>query len=459
MFPHVYVNRILNLKKIKYLGLDMDHTLIRYHTQAFETLVYEYVIDELIQNKQYPSKIKESPFYFDEVIRGLVIDSQHGNILKLSRHGAIRESYHGTKLIDFAMQKQFYRSIYVDLNDPNYMVIDTAFSIAFCWLYSQLVDLRDEDPAAFPTYSVIALDVLASLDKVHAEGKLKRYISEHLETYIIKEPDVVAGLQRYIQYGKKIFILTNSNYTYTKQLLDFAINPFLKPGETWQDLFEFVITQADKPRFFYDKIRFLSVDATTGAMKNFTGRIEPGIYQGGNALQFTEDLHLKGDEILYVGDHIYGDILRLKKHCNWRTALVVDELGAEVEAQQKALPIEKKIIKAMLIKEELERESVEYHMRAIDETENLPAIQKTIQTLQKKIMKIDLDVAHLLKKQRSYFNPRWERVFRAGIEESFFAFQVERYACIYMEKLLDLVSSSPLTYFRPRKRLLPHDQA
>jgi len=26
----VYVNRTLNLKKIKYLGLDMDHTLVRY---------------------------------------------------------------------------------------------------------------------------------------------------------------------------------------------------------------------------------------------------------------------------------------------------------------------------------------------------------------------------------------------------------------------------------------------
>src|SRR3990167_4324399 len=29
----VFVNRILNMKKIKWIGLDMDHTLIRYQTK------------------------------------------------------------------------------------------------------------------------------------------------------------------------------------------------------------------------------------------------------------------------------------------------------------------------------------------------------------------------------------------------------------------------------------------
>jgi len=82
-------------------------------------------------------------------------------------------------------------------------------------------------------------------------------------------------------------------------------------------------------------------------MTNAEGSLVPGIYQGGNAKKFTENLNLSGDEILYIGDHIYGDILRLKKDCNWRTALVVDELGDEIASQIKALPIEKKITQAM----------------------------------------------------------------------------------------------------------------
>ena len=34
-----------------------------------------------------------------------------------------------------------------------------------------------------------------------------------------------------------------------------------------------------------------------------------------------------GNQILYVGDHIYGDVMRSKKTLGWRTMLVVPELA------------------------------------------------------------------------------------------------------------------------------------
>ena len=46
---------------------------------------------------------------------------------------------------------------------------------------------------------------------------------------------------------------------------------------------------------------------------------------------------------------------------------------------------------------------------------------------------------------------------RAGQEESRMADQVEKYACLYMTKVTDLLSLSPKTYFRPIKRILPHE--
>ena len=455
MNQKVFVNRILNMKKIKYIGLDMDHTLIRYKTKNFEALVYQRVVDELINNKNYPIAIKKFKFIFQDAIRGLIVDSKNGNILKLSRYGAIRQSSHGTQKINYADQKQFYRSIYVDLSDPNYMAIDTSFSIAFCVLYSQLIDLKDELPHELPSYNVIALDVLSSVDKVHADGSLKQYISQHLDNFVIKEQRVVEGLQRFIRHGKKIFILTNSEYYYTKLLLDYAINPFLKEGKSWQDLFEYTITLANKPRFFYDKLRFLKIDASNGCMTNITGKITPGIYQGGHATQFTDDLSLNGDEILYIGDHIYGDILRLKKDCNWRTALVVEELGEEIAAQKRALPIEREIIAAMNIKKQLEEDYIKIQTLSIDEGAN--DHEAHLSQLQTKISAIDHKISKLLQDQQTFYNPKWERVFRAGAEESYFAYQVDRYACIYMEKLSDLLEHSPLTYFRANRRLLAHD--
>ena len=32
---------------------------------------------------------------------------------------------------------------------------------------------------------------------------------------------------------------------------------------------------------------------------------------------------IKGEQVLYIGDHIYGDILRLRKQHMWRTAMVL----------------------------------------------------------------------------------------------------------------------------------------
>ena len=47
-------------------------------------------------------------------------------------------------------------------------------------------------------------------------------------------------------------------------------------------------------------------------------------------------------QVLYVGDHIYGDILRSKKTLGWRTMLVVPELETELEIQvsRAALPVQ-----------------------------------------------------------------------------------------------------------------------
>ena len=451
----VFVNRTINMKKIKYIGLDMDHTLIRYQTQQFETLVYQFVVDYLIKHKQYPAQIKQFEFDFSSAIRGAVIDSKNGNLLKLNRYGAIRRSFHGTQKILYAEQSQIYRSKYVDLNDHNYIAVDTSFSIAFCALLGQMIGFKDKNPGVLPSYETIAFDLLSSVDAVHAEGHLKRYIAQHLEDYVHRDPNLVKGIKQYIQHGKKIFIVTNSDFSYTKLLLDYAISPFLDPGEHWQDIFEYVITLSDKPRFFYDKLRFLQIDRETGFMTNQHGPLKPGVYQGGSANQFTQNLNLRGDEILYIGDHIYGDILRLKKDCNWRTALVVEELGSEIRAQKQVMPLEEEIVKKMAQKEALEQEFVELQYQSMPNKS--PEVESRLQILHNQIFDIDQQVSQLIAKQETFFNSMWGRIFRAGAEESYFAYQVERYACIYMEKISDLFDVSPYTYFRAHKRSLAHD--
>lgn len=452
---NVFVNRTLNLKKIKYIGVDMDHTLIRYNSENFERLSHSKIIEKLILRKNYPEAIKKLKFDYHFAIRGLVIDRHKGNLLKLNRYTAIRASYHGLKSLDFKTHQKLYRSTYIDLSDGNYMAVDTFFSYSLAVAYAQIVDLKDSNPEIpYPAYDRIADDVLEAVDEAHRDGSLKEEVKKKLDHYIIKDPETVKGLEKFKKHGKKIFVLTNSDYHYTKLLLDYAIQPFLKEHKSWQDLFEIIITFAHKPRFFYENQRYLRVNPNDGTMTNMEEKLSPGIYQGGNAKQFTKDLTLDGDDILYIGDHIYGDILRLKKDCNWRTAMVLEELEDERIINKKAQPFVEEIEQLMKTKEPLEDELTNL---LTDKIEKGKINEAKADQLQKKITEIDAQISQLIKKQQALYNPQWGQLLRAGNEESYLAYQIERYACVYMTKLSDLLELSPRTYFRAPRRPLSHE--
>ncbi len=449
----VYVNRTLNMKKIKYIGLDMDHTLVRYKTENFERAAYYNVLKQLVQKKGYPKDIVKLPFEFNNAIRGLVLDKKNGNILKLNRYSGIRLSYHGDKPIDFKIQKSLYKSIYIDLGDTNYYPVDTTFSISPALLFANLVALKDgKYSSELPDYLKICEDVMECLDMAHRDGSLKDEVKNNLSNFIVCDPESIAGLERYKKSGKSIFILTNSMFDYSKILLDYTINPYLKEHKDWGELFEFVITGAQKPKFFFDHAEFLKIDLETGKMRNVK-ELTPGVYQGGCADTFTASLKTNGDEILYIGDHIYGDILRLKKDCNWRTGLVVEELEQEIGALAKARPLTKKINDLMIKKEPFEKELI----IIADNTNKNDQTKKRYDEIQNQVTEIDSEISKNIIEHQKYFNAYWGEVMRIGNEESYFASQVERYACIYMAKLADLVNYSPRTYFRGFRRSMPHE--
>lgn len=451
----VFVNRTLSLKKITHIGFDMDHTLIRYNSRKFEELAHNMMLEKLIKDHGYPNVIQSLKFDFDRSRRGLVIDIHRGNILKLSRHASIRVSYHGLTPISYSQQRKVYKSSYIDLGEPGFDIVNTTFSIAICGLFAQLVDLKDNsETKTLPDYSTIAADLTSCLDKAHRDGSLKGVVASNLDDYIYKDARVVHGLERFIRHGKKIFIVTNSDFHYTKLLLDYAINPFLK-NNTWENFFEVVITSADKPRFFYDNLKFLKINSKDGTMTNLQGKVSSGVYQGGCASIFTNDLNLTADEILYIGDHIYGDIVRLKKDCAWRTALVVEELDEEIECLRKADQFVEQINSLMNIKIPLETEVDQLISEKIETGKNIH--ETKISQLLMEISELDKKISLLIKRQQEVYNPWWGDVMRVGIEESFFAYQMERYACIYMAKIQDLLDVCPRTYFRSSKRLMPHE--
>ena len=75
------------------------------------------------------------------------------------------------------------------------------------------------------------------------------------------------------------------------------------------------------------------VEKTTGQLSigTHTGNLDGlAVYSGGSSEVISKLIGAKGRDVLYVGDHIFGDVLKSKKLRGWRTFLIVPELNEEV---------------------------------------------------------------------------------------------------------------------------------
>ncbi len=449
----VFVNRTLNLKKIKMIGFDMDYTLVPYHTKRFEQLSYDMAKQRLISVCSYPEEIGSLKFDFSRAVVGLVIDRRNGYILQVSRYNKVKTSYYGLEKVHFREQNRIYGNMTLDLKHPDLISLDTYFAISHGVLYTQLVQMKKEG-LPLPDYGQLEQDIREMIDLVHRDGSLKQVIQDNFPRCVIQDARTAQVLERYRAYGKKLMIITNSDYSYSRALLDYAINPFLKHHSSWQELFDIVITFADKPLFFERTARFLRIDPETGLMRNWEGPVTGGIYQGGCSRILERDLGLNGSDILYLGDHIYGDVVSIKRRCNWRTALVLGDLEREMEGIRASSEVQNQINTLMDAKDQLEQRINQIDILSYEGTRKNPG---ELDSLYQEIDQLNEQISRLLDTYVSFFNPYWGQVLRAGFEESLYAEQVEKYACIYMTRVSDLYDYSPRTYFRPIKRIMPHE--
>ena len=437
---NIYTNRVLNLSQIKAIGFDMDYTLVEYHTNEFEKFVHRSVLECLVKHKNYTKDILNLSFDYNQVIQGLVIDRSAGNVLKLSRFGKVKQAFHGTKELTYSEIRRIYNNRVIELNDRNIQSLDTSFSIANGVLFLQLVDLINAEKIPV-SYTKLSYDIKEMIDLIHRDGSLKQEIVSNKKKYVIQNPKTADCLERLKKDGKKLLLITNSDYLYSNQMMEYAFDPYLKEHKSWRDLFQVVITFAMKPRFFTGTSPFLKVNPDTGLMENYEGSVARGIYQGGNANQLQADIGIEGEDFLYLGDHIFGDVVSIKKTCNWRTALVLSPLKEEMEGIQKSSTLQAEI--TSLMEEKIKHEHI---LKTQNDRSQMVAINKLNTKISDRVQQI-----------KQYFNPFWGELMRAGAEESRFADQLEKYACIYMERVSDLNEYTSDFYFRPLRRYLPHE--
>ncbi|MBP9114644.1 MAG: HAD-IG family 5'-nucleotidase, partial [Polyangiaceae bacterium] len=326
----VYCNRTINLKQVRAIGYDMDYTLVHYQHEYWEERAYEYVRSKLegegwpVGNLQFDNRM---------VIRGLILDLELGNIVKANRFGLVKKAFHGTRELEFSAQRAAYSRTFVDLSSPRWVFLNTLFSLSEGCIYAQLVDLLDEGKIQGPMgYSGLYDHVRVAMDKTHMHGSLKAEIMAAPDRFVLDDPETALALLDQKHSGKKLLLITNSEWIYSKAMMSHAFDKYLPNGMKWRDLFDVVIVSARKPDFFTGKAPFYEVVSDDGLLRPAPA-FEPGkAYLGGSAVELEKRLGVSGDEILYVGDHMFGDVHVSNRVLRWRTALVLRELEAEVQA-------------------------------------------------------------------------------------------------------------------------------
>ena len=460
----VFCNRTLNFRSLRAIGYDMDYTLIHYQEAEWERRAYEHLKQQLLV-QGWP--VQDLTFDATKVCRGLIIDTELGNLVKANRFGFIKHAMHGTRVVPFDKQREAYARAIVDLADSRWIFLNTLFSLSEGCMYAQVVDLLDDHkiPGVLG-YAALYHHMKGVLDAAHMEGRLKAEIIADPERFVSLDPEMPLALLDQKYAGKKLLLITNSEWSYTVPMMSYAFDRFLPTGTTWRDLFDIVIVSARKPQFFTTQNPFFEILDDDGTLKMHSGPLKKGTaYLGGSALQVERQLGLSGDEILYVGDHMFGDVHVTKNVLRWRTALILRELEQEKQAIDAFREVQARLGLLMSEKEKIESALCEIRVQ-LQRSRNhygppLPAkpeeLVKTSSELRARIDALDVLIGPLAQQAAELSNPIWGLLLRAGNDKSYLAFQLERYADIYASRVSNFLATTPFAYLRSPRGSLPHD--
>jgi HAD superfamily 5'-nucleotidase-like hydrolase len=516
------------MRSITAVGFDMDYTLAQYVPETFEDLAYTQACGKLVSNLAYPPEVLQFKYDCNYMLRGLAVDKARGNVLKMDRHKYVKLAFHGFKELPRAERLASYADSArrESFDEPDFALLDTLFSLGETYLYCQLVELKDGGCAALAgkSYARMHADVRNAVDMCHRDGSLKAVVAADPARYIYADSSLVPLLRTLRASGRQTFLVTNSLWDYTNVVMNFLVGGLVGDAKTleWTRHFDVIITGSCKPRFFENEREpIYAIEPHSGALLNtdngaplpYIGGSDPltvrpflqlgqpqalqplsaqsgcaaklvgRLFQGGCYRQLHSLLRVSsGSKVLYVGDHIYGDILRSKKTLGWRTALIVPELAAELnvqsgaEARQAQAHFKALRAKRDALDDELQRlewarkvggaravaaaqsqSACDSAQTPPDEAGALLALGRRSEELRKERDALrELHRAEL-RAHHAQFHPTWGQLLKTGYTNSRFASQVERFACLYTSHIGNLLAYSPEKSYRAAEDQLAHE--
>eukprot|EP00554_Chaetoceros_debilis_P002665 CAMPEP_0194081096 /NCGR_PEP_ID=MMETSP0149-20130528/6985_1 /TAXON_ID=122233 /ORGANISM="Chaetoceros debilis, Strain MM31A-1" /LENGTH=623 /DNA_ID=CAMNT_0038762959 /DNA_START=91 /DNA_END=1962 /DNA_ORIENTATION=- len=476
----VFCNRELQLGSVRAIGFDMDYTIAQYKQPAFDKLAFDGAKEKLVNELGYPEEFLNIEYDHEFWVRGLIIDTQRGNFIKIDRHKYVRVAYHGYTPISSRTRKDLYSRFFNQVpsfGEKQYVDMDTLFQFVDASLFASMIEMKDNGEHEFmdyKTYEELYNDMRHSVDLCHRDGVIKDEVAKNPEKYIVLDDEMVPMLKQYKEDGIKVFLLTNSLWEYASVAMNYLyhqadVDEDLKLKNEWTDLFDLVVVGSCKPAYMRDPyLNLFRVNMEDGSLLNTDGLYEIDalgdngaqkflnqgkVFQGGNWKHLTAMLEVDaGEEILYVGDHLYSDVLRSKRTLGWRSAFIMPELPGEMKNFYEQIPVRNKINKLRSLRDELSVAG-----DAIRISGDADADEK-LRLLEEDDDKIKMVLTDLAEKYHRSFHPIWGMMFQAGYQDSRLAYFVTNYACLYTAKATNLGSVSTNRAFRTAADVLPHDE-
>ncbi len=487
----VYVNRNLSMAQIDWVGFDMDYTLAIYDQEQMDRLSIEVTAARLLR-RGYPEWITTIPYDTRFAIRGLLIDKKHGNVVKMDRYKAAGKAYRGFRQLGKDELRAVYHQTKLRAPTTRYHFIDTLYALSEAAVYAGAIDAYDRR-AIQVDHARLFADIRECIDEAHRDGTVYSAVAAELPRFIKRDPELAPTLHKLRSAGKKLFLLTNSRRPYTDLVMSYLLGAASPEYPTWRHYFDLVIVAASKPAFFQEHrpiMERVRDDEDDSPLRPAQALERGRIYEGGNLHDLERMLAVTGDRVLYVGDHIYGDILRSKKESAWRTAMIIQELDTEVAAHETCA---EELAQAEELEERRARleDELRYHQahfkdvqRQLEATtgngkknghggsgagalasgQSLAELEADRQRTKRAVERVRTLLREIEAKSREIegsidrqFHPYWGSLLKEGVETSGFGDQVEEYACLYTSRVSNFYHYSPLQNFRSPRDLMPHE--
>jgi 5'-nucleotidase len=457
----VYCNRHINWSNIEAVGFDMDWTLAGYSSNL-NRLIYDGAKTKLVCGFGYPQEVMNFEYNDAACQRGCTIDVSRGNLLKMNRRNQVKIGVHGK----FAMRRSCIDLLYSqnnshDFSGPDFIPIDTPYNKADVSLFLSLVQYYDDLKNHNVTFRKLWEDTRHCIQACHTDGTLNIPVITNPGLYLVRDPLLFPMLEALRKRGRKLFLVTNSLWNYTHAIMNYLEGK--KTAEVdrdlkWTDYFDVIIVGSKKPAFFSqsesaetllsgddrDNDPFRNKSGGMPGMSHalyvprgdlFRAQTQPArddhkLFLGGSAEFVHNRLNVSsGERVLYVGDHLYADVVKSKRTCKWRTCLIVPELRKEVfnaKEQRRKHKVISTMKQKLLFLEKV-------CLQEAESSNNQSEVHFSIQALQKSLSKV-------ISKYESTFHPIWGSLFEVHFDQSRFGKQAFDYACMFTSRPSNLLT-------------------